>query len=84
MPSYDLLVYHDFTDNLNDELKIGDDAGAKLGDKFAGLQVVATGIPIHPSKYATIVLAHSATPMEEIQTLLDRAASGEALPPASR
>jgi hypothetical protein len=44
VPTCDLLVYHDFSDNLNDRLDIGDDAGAKEACVEANLaHVVARG-----------------------------------------
>jgi hypothetical protein len=65
----DLLVYHDFTDTNNNELRVGDSA-EPLG--YADLHVVAIGPPIHGGKERTIVLGHGARPMQEVQDLLDR------------
>jgi hypothetical protein len=70
MPAYDLLVYHDFTDNLNASLNVGDDAEAKLGDTFTGMYVVAVAPPVHEGRAATVVLAHGNRPMEELQQRL--------------
>jgi len=72
MPTYDLLVYHDFTDTINDRLTSGDDAGEKLGDKFAGMRVVAVGSPVHEGRDATVILAHSNWPMDALQAYADR------------
>jgi hypothetical protein len=72
VPRYDLLVYHDFEDTVNDALAVGEDAGRKLGDTFEGLCVAAVGPPIHDSKDATVVLAHRASPMPDVQAFLER------------
>jgi hypothetical protein len=77
MPDYDLLVYHDFSSG-DVEVAIGD-PGSKLGDIFAERNVVAVGPPIHKNKDATVVLASSSKPMEEIQERLDRPSEEEIL-----
>jgi hypothetical protein len=74
MPTYDLLVYHDFKDNLNSELANGDDAGEKLGETFEGLRVAAVGPSIHDSKAATVVLAHTRGGMPDVQAFLNQRA----------
>ena len=66
--TYDLLVYHDFTDPTDTPLEIGDSA-SKLG--FAPeMQVVAIGPGIHEGR-TTVVLAHGFGPMPRMQALLD-------------
>jgi hypothetical protein len=68
----DLLVYHDMTVYADSVLTIGADAGAELGELFAGYRIVAIGPPIHSqAKDVTVVLAHGDRPMKEIQALLD-------------
>lgn len=48
MATYDLFIYRDFTDNVNDDtLQVGEDAGSKLGAEFEGLRVVARTRPLH-------------------------------------
>lgn len=56
----DLLVYHDMTDYAGARLEKGADAGAELGETFAGYHIVAVGPPINPGKDVTVVLAHGA------------------------
>jgi hypothetical protein len=65
--NYDLLIYHDFTDTFDSPLTVGDSARA-LG--FEDMHVVALGPPIHEGKDRTIVLAHGARPMREMQALI--------------
>ena len=77
MPSYDLFVYHDFDDTVNDRVLSVGEAGSLLGDRFDELEVVAVEAPIHSTKDATIVLAHRGTPPDELR------APFQAQPPAS-
>jgi len=70
----DLLVYHDFTDTVNDRLpRIGESAEEFYGTGFGeGLYVAAVGPGIHEGRAATVVLAHGSHPMEDVQKLLDQ------------
>ena len=78
--NYDLLIYHDMTDNTE---STGDDfpaVGAAAEKWFGGLgkdrHVVAIGPGIHEGR-ATVVLAHGSRPMHEVQELLNRLAQPE-------
>ncbi len=63
MTDLDLLVYHDFTDTTDSNLRVGDSA-EPLG--YADLHVVAIGPPIHGGKERTVVLGHGARAMPEV------------------
>lgn len=72
MAAIDLLVYHDFTDTTSDTPPpIGTHAGDWLGTAYEGLYVVAVAPPVHGGRAATVVLAHSARPMPDMQARLE-------------
>ncbi len=59
---YDLLVYHDFTDNLHDRRpEIGQDARQWFGESFDGLYVTAVAPGIHHDR-TLVVLSNEARP----------------------
>lgn len=71
---YDLLIYHDLDDPTESTGDRIPPVGAKAEEWFGELgrdrHVVAVGPGIHEGR-VTVVLAHAARPMKEIQALLD-------------
>lgn len=69
MPNYDLLIYRDMTDHVNETPPSVGDRADFLAEPE--MYVAAIGPPIHEGKDATIVLKHDHRPDAEIQKLLD-------------
>jgi hypothetical protein len=75
MPQYDLLIYHDLSDDTertgDRAPDVGDDAADWFGELGRDRHVVAVGPGIHGRDRVTVVLAHGNRPMPEIQAMLD-------------
>ena len=73
--NYDLLIYHDMTDDTESTGGRIPPIGAIAEEWFGHLGkdrfVVAVGPPIHGSKDATVVLAVGSRPMDDVQAQLD-------------
>lgn len=71
---YDLLVYHDMSDNTESTGSRVPSVGDKAEEWFGGLgkdrHVVAVGPGVHEGR-VTVVLAHGSRPMAEVQAVLD-------------
>lgn len=74
MPTYDLLVYYDLSDDTESTgarvPAIGEPAAEWFGEIGKDRHVVAVGPGFHDGR-TTVVLAHGARPMPEVQALLD-------------
>lgn len=68
---YDLLIYHDVSDDETGAPAVGEPAEPRFGPFGKDRQVVAVGPGIHEGR-VTVVLAHGPGPMAEVQALLDR------------
>jgi hypothetical protein len=80
---YDLLVYHDLSDptaTTGGTIPRVGDRGERFADIGKERHVVAVGPGIHPGR-VTVVLAHNARPMKEIQAMLDRLADDDPATP---
>jgi hypothetical protein len=64
MPSYDVLVYRDFKTDKSYEV------GEPVPELGEGLYVVAMAPPLHPSRAATLAVAHRKKRMEVLERRL--------------